>query len=123
MAVTDVGPIAQPTHRLANGNYLSRGEVLAPAFPEFLDWDARQSSRRNPDPAPQRSPEARPSTGRRAVLARWLTRPDHPLTARVIVNRLWQNYFGQGIVGTPSDFGVMAPRPPTRNCSISWPPI
>ena len=47
----------------------------------------------------------------RSRLAEWLTAPDHPLTARVIVNRIWQAYFGQGIVDTPNDFGFMGGRP------------
>jgi hypothetical protein len=51
------------------------------------------------------------STGRRKTLAAWLTGADHPLTARVLVNRLWQGHFGRGIVGTPSDFGKMGDEP------------
>jgi len=55
----------------------------------------------------QTTPEAR----RRLALARWITHPENPLTARVIVNRLWHHHFGQGLVTTPSDFGLGGDKP------------
>ncbi len=47
----------------------------------------------------------------RLQLAQWLTRPENPLTARVLVNRLWQHHFGRGLVGTPNNFGVRGEAP------------
>jgi len=55
----------------------------------------------------QNTPEAQ----RRLALANWITHPDNPLTARVIVNRLWHHHFGQGLVTTPSDFGLGGDKP------------
>jgi hypothetical protein len=95
MAVTDVGPEAPPTHRLLGGDWRKPREKLRPGFPSFLPAAT-------PDPS---LPPGVRSTGLRSALARWLTRPDHPLTARVMVNRIWQHHFGHGIVGTASDFG------------------
>jgi hypothetical protein len=51
------------------------------------------------------------STGRRLWLAKWLTQSDNPLVARVIVNRIWQHHFGQGLVASANDFGVMGQKP------------
>ena len=51
------------------------------------------------------------SSGRRLALAEWIGSPANPLTARVMVNRLWQHHFGEGIVRTPSDFGINGDRP------------
>ncbi len=102
------GPQAPKTHVWKRGNPREALAEVGPGFPAVL-VDA-------PPPAPV--PTAK-STGRRLQLARWLARPEHPLTARVIVNRIWQHHFGDGLVGSENDFGVMG-QPPTHPELLDW---
>ena len=101
--IDETGPSAPPTYLLRRGDFTARGPEVAPAFPAVLC-----SSRSEAVARPESSSR---SSGRRTALADWLVRPDHPLTARVIVNRLWQHHFGRGLVATPSDFGTMGDEP------------
>ena len=82
------------THLLKRGAYDLPGEIVQPSVPEQLlgAW---------PPGAPKN----------RLGLAQWLTKPDHPLTARVVVNRFWQQLFGQGLVKTSENFGVQGESP------------
>lgn len=107
MAISDVGPESPPTFLLAGGNWKSPEKPVPPGFPSLLG-EARLELQATAQ-----------STGRRAALARWLTRKDHPLTARVMVNRLWHHHFGRGIVPTPNDFGIMG-APPSHPGLLDW---
>ncbi len=107
MAVSDVGNVPPPVHLLDGGDWRKPRQELQPGFPEVLGTHA------------PRSAPATNSTGRRSALAGWLTRPDHPLTARVMVNRLWQHHFGTAIVATPNDFGAMGSKP-THPELLDW---
>jgi hypothetical protein len=106
MAVGNAAPVAPATHRLAAGSYLKPCEEVRPAFlPCLLDSAELKTG------AAIRTPRSPLAGGRRSALAWWLSRSDHPMTARVIVNRLWQHYLGHGLVGTPNDFGAMGESP------------
>ncbi len=90
-----------PTHRLARGDAAKPREIIAPGALSAIAKPAGSLGLK-PD-----SPEGE----RRAALARWIAHPDNPLTARVIVNRVWRWHFGKGIVDTPNDFGAMGGSP------------
>jgi hypothetical protein len=97
----DIGREAPPTYTLKNGNVQNKGTLVQPGFLSILD----------PTDVTVTPPAGMDSTGRRSVLAGWLTDPKNPLPARVMVNRLWHYHFGRGIVSTPGDFGRMGARP------------
>lgn len=105
-----VEPSPQPpiTHLLVRGSASSPGPVVQPGVPTVLTRGQ-----------PEFLAASERTTRRRLTMARWIARPENPLTARVIVNRIWQHHFGAGIVRTPSDFGVMG-TPPTHQQLLDW---
>jgi hypothetical protein len=107
-AMTDLGHEAPKTFVLYRGAFDRPKEEVAPGLMQILY------------PAPPKLPPGSDKTsGRRTALADLLTDPQNPLTARVMVNRVWQHHFGQGIVATPSDFGLKGERP-THPELLDW---
>ncbi len=91
----------RPTHVLSRGDYLSPTDPVTPGTPAAF------------------SAEAREYPPNRLGLARWLLAPENPLTARVIVNRHWQTFFGVGLVKTAEDFGVQG-EAPSHPALLDW---
>ncbi|WP_233214475.1 DUF1549 and DUF1553 domain-containing protein [Rhodopirellula bahusiensis] len=94
-------PFKQPSHLMLRGDFRSPGPEVTPGVIRVV---ATKLNSYAPNPSKK-------SAGLRTALANWLTSRDNPLTARVMVNRVWQHHFGSGLVGTPSDFGVMSDEP------------
>jgi len=86
-------PVPRETRVFKRGDWKRPGEAVTPGTPSFLH------------PFPSDAPR------NRLGLARWIADKNNPLTARVIVNRVWQQYFGQGLVGSPEDFGMRCETP------------
>jgi hypothetical protein len=91
----------RPTHLLKRGGYDAPGDLVGRDTPASLP------------PFPANQPR------NRLGLARWLTSPQHPLPARVVVNRVWRMHFGRGVVATPEDFGSQG-RLPTHPELLDW---
>jgi hypothetical protein len=101
--------VADPpvTHILKAGDVRQKLDAVAPGFVKVM-WNG--------------SDVPVSAAGRRSALANWLASPEHPLTARVMVNRIWQLRMGSGLVATPNDFGLLggASTPPANRALLDW---
>ena len=102
-ALYDMGGEPSPVFLLRRGDPKLVGERVFPGSPEVFDGVI--------EPLQVVSPRPGQTSGNRLALARWLSQPDHPLTSRVMVNRLWAEHFGQGLVSTPANFGNLGANP------------
>lgn len=110
LCVTEAGANPPDTMLLKRGNPQSPGEKVTPAFPAVLGGGSAE--------VPKPAPDAK-SSGRRTVLANWIASTGNQLTARVMMNRIWQHYFGRGIVRSPNNFGLLGD-PPTHPELLDW---
>ncbi|MBD3676376.1 MAG: DUF1553 domain-containing protein [Planctomycetaceae bacterium] len=94
-----------PTYLLRRGEHDRPGPLVSPGVPAVL------TDGQTPFEVTPPFPEGTPKSGRRLAFAQWLTQPDHPLTARVLVNRVWYHHFGKGLVKSLQNFGVNGDRP------------
>lgn len=101
-----------PTFIYRRGDETQPGKLVGPGVPSVLT-DGRSRFR------PVSIRHSSPKSGRRLAFAQWLTADDHPLTARVIVNRIWQQHFGQGIVQSIDNFGKLG-TPPSHPDLLDW---
>ncbi len=111
-SITDKGATAAKAFLLKRGDLHTPGQEMQPGFVAALAGG-------QDGPAPIVPPANGKTTGRRSALANWIASPANPMTARVMVNRLWQRHLGRGIVGTPSDFGVNGDRA-THKELLDW---
>ena len=101
--------VVYPVHMTSRGDFRATGEEVEAGFPAAIPGGGKISS----------DPRLEGALGKRAALANWLAQREHPLTARVIVNRVWQWHFGRGIVATPNDFGRQGDAP-THPELLDW---
>ncbi len=110
-ALWDVGE-APTYHLFHRGNTDTPGPEVTPGFLTVLSAPGKAEFARPPD-------AREGSSGRRLALARWLVARDNPITARVMVNRIWMHHFGRGIVETAENFGELGMRP-THPKLLDW---
>lgn len=111
-AISEDSKIGASQHILLRGNLATPGAEVQPGFIAALVGGDEKPA--------EISPAANGRTsGRRSALANWLADRSNPMTARVMVNRIWQHHFGKGIVASPSDFGRNGDRP-THPELLDW---
>lgn len=109
-ALYEMGGEPSPAYLLRRGDAQQIGEAVRPGVPSVLKAGLADY---------QVQPPWAGASGRRLALARWLTQPNHPLTSRVLVNRLWMHHFGRGIVASPANFGRLG-TPPSHPELLDW---
>ena len=109
LIIKEIGPTPRETFVLIRGNANAEGAKVEPGFPSVLS---------PPEPI-VKTPSSGQSSGRRMALANWITSPNNQLSARVMVNRLWQHHFGRGIVRSSNNFGSSGDRP-THPQLLDW---
>jgi hypothetical protein len=107
------------THILIRGDPKRKGETVSAAFLRILTVPQARQREEGNGGSGGRAAHSKSNRLDRGDLARWLTKPDHPLTARVMVNRIWQHHFGRGLVAMPNDFGFRG-EPPTHPELLDW---
>ena len=110
MTITEDGPEPLPSYFLHRGSPGNKGSLMSPGVLTVASWSGVDFP-----PAPREAS----SSGRRRTFAGWVASPKNPLPARVLVNRLWQHHFGEGIVRTPSNFGATGQNP-THPELLDW---
>ncbi|MDA0207430.1 MAG: PSD1 and planctomycete cytochrome C domain-containing protein [Acidobacteria bacterium] len=109
-AIAEDSPTPDPSYFLHRGNPGSKGSVMDAGVLTVATWQPVKFS-----PAPAEAP----SSNRRRQFAEWIASRNNPLTARVMVNRIWQHHFGEGVVRSTSNFGITG-EPPSHPELLDW---